>query len=133
MTDRFARVSRVLVRVFVLNLAVAVSKIALGYATGAVSILSDGFHSLTDTASNVVALVGVRLANAPPDEDHPYGHRKFETMASVGILIFLVLVLMQVLNAAVDRLREGGSPTVEALSFVVMGGTLVVNLGVVFY
>jgi cation diffusion facilitator family transporter len=131
--DRFAQVSGVLVRVFFLNLLVAVSKIALGYATGAVSILSDGFHSLTDTASNVVALVGVRLANEPPDEDHPYGHRKFETMASVGILIFLVLVMMQVLNAAVGRLREGGSPTVEALSFVVMGGTFLVNLGVVFY
>lgn len=133
MTDRFARVSQVLVRVFFLNLVVAVSKIALGYATGAVSILSDGFHSLTDTASNVVALVGVRLANEPPDEDHPYGHRKFETMASMGILIFLVLVLMQVLNAAIDRLRDGGSPTVEALSFVVMGSTFLVNLGVVFY
>ena len=83
------RSSRVLVSVLVLNLVVAVAKIALGYVTGAVSVLSDGFHSLTDAASNVVALVGVRVARQPPDEDHPYGHRKFETMASVGILVFL--------------------------------------------
>jgi cation diffusion facilitator family transporter len=130
---RYARVSRVLVNVFVLNLLVAVSKIALGYATGAVSILSDGFHSLTDTASNVVAFVGVRMAGAAPDKEHPYGHRKFETLASVGILVFLVLVLIQVLRAAIARLAGGGAPVVEALSFAVMGGTSLVNLGVVRY
>ena len=131
--ERYARVSAVLIQVFFLNLLVAVSKIALGYATGAVSILSDGFHSLTDTASNVVALVGVRIASQPPDEDHPYGHRKFETMASVGILIFLILVLLQVVNAAVERFRTGGAPIVEALSFAVMGGTFLINLFVVIY
>jgi len=75
----------------------------------------------------------VRLAGEPPDEDHPYGHRKFETMASVGILIFLVLVLFEVLSAAVERLRSGGEPTITALTFVVMGGTFLINLGVVLY
>ena len=82
------------------------SKIALGYYTGAVSILSDGFHSLTDSASNVVALVGVSVARRPPDANHPYGHRKYETMASLGILVFLVVVLVEVLTAAADRLRQ---------------------------
>ena len=62
MTDRYSAVTTVLWRVLFVNLAVAVAKIALGYATGAVSILSDGFHSLTDSASNVVALVGVSAA-----------------------------------------------------------------------
>jgi cation diffusion facilitator family transporter len=105
----------------------------LGLAYGAVSVLSDGFHSLTDTASNIVALVGVRIASRPPDEDHPYGHRKFETMASVGILIFLVLVLIEVLSAAVERLRSGGEPVINTITFVVMGGTFLINLAVVFY
>ena len=50
---------------------VALAKIVFGYSSGAISILSDGFHSLTDTASNVVGLVGVRAARKPPDEDHP--------------------------------------------------------------
>ena len=83
-------------------------KIALGHATGAISILSDGFHSLTDSASNVVGLVGVSVARRPPDENHPYGHRKYETMASLGILVFLIVVLVQVLGAAYDRLVNGG-------------------------
>jgi cation diffusion facilitator family transporter len=131
--DRYAAVSRVLRRVFFLNLVVAVAKIALGSLTGAISVLSDGFHSLTDTASNIVALVGVRIAKQPPDTEHPYGHRKFETMASLGILVFLLIVLVQVLWAAVERLSAGTAPNVTALSFVVMGLTFFINLGVVLY
>ena len=131
--DRYASVSRVLVRVLFLNLIVAIAKIVLGTITGAVSVLSDGYHSLTDGASNIVALVGVRLSQRPPDADHPYGHRKFETMASVAILLFLLLVLMQVLWAAVERLRTPEVPTIQALSFAVMGVTLTVNMCVVWY
>ena len=77
----------------VLNLAVAAAKIAFGYTSGAISILSDGFHSLTDAASNVVGLVGVRAAHRPPDADHPYGHRKYETVAAAAVTVFLLLVL----------------------------------------
>jgi cation diffusion facilitator family transporter len=131
--DRYTAVSRVLFRVLVLNLAVAGAKIALGLATGAISILSDGFHSLTDGASNIVALVGVRMASQPPDKEHPYGHRKFETMASVGILLFLLLVLVQVLWAAFDRIVSPAAPEVNVLSFVVMSVTFAINVAVVKY
>jgi cation diffusion facilitator family transporter len=130
---RSAEVAAVLYRVLFLNLIVAAAKIALGMSTGAVSVLSDGYHSLTDTASNVVGIIGVRIAGAPPDRDHPYGHRKFETMASVGILIFLLLVLREVLSAAWERFQGGGEPVITALTFIVMGATSAVNLGVVFY
>ncbi len=124
---------RVLYHVLVLNLAVALVKIVLGYATGAVSILSDGFHSLTDSGSNVVALVGVSIARRPPDENHPYGHRKYETMASLAILVFLVIVLVQVLSATYDRLLNGGTPRVFPEGIAIMTLTLVTNILVVAY
>jgi cation diffusion facilitator family transporter len=119
--------------VLVVNLAVAIAKIVLGYLTGAVSILSDGFHSLTDSASNVVALVGISAARRPPDADHPYGHRKYETMASLGILVFLVIVLVQVVSAAADRLLNGGTPRVFPEGIGLMTITLIVNIAVVRY
>ena len=131
--ERYSSVVRVLYRVLLLNLAVALVKIVLGAATGAVSILSDGFHSLTDSASNVVALIGVSVARRPPDDDHPYGHRKFETMASLGILLFLTIVLIQVLSAAYSRLLNGGTPRVFPEGIAVMSVTLMVNLFVVGY
>ena len=132
-TDRYSAVVRVLNRVLVLNLGVAFAKIVLGYSTGAVSILSDGFHSLTDSASNIVALIGVSIARRPPDENHPYGHRKYETMASLGITLFLVLVLFQVLAAAYDRFVNGGTPRVFPEGIAIMTTTLVINLFVVAY
>src|SRR3954469_9278920 len=131
--SRHQAVSRVLARVLVLNLAVALAKLVLGYATGAVSVISDGFHSLTDAASNVMGLVGLRASRKPPDEDHPYGHRKYETLAAAGIFVFLLFVVMEVTRAAINRLYGGASPSVSALSFAVMIVTLAINFLVVKY
>jgi cation diffusion facilitator family transporter len=114
-------------------LAVAGAKLIFGYATGVVSMISDGFHSLTDTASNVMGLAASRVSRKPPDEDHPYGHRKFETLAAAGIFVFLLLVVVEVVRAALDRIGGTGSPQVTGWSFAVMLGTLVINLFVVRY
>jgi cation diffusion facilitator family transporter len=131
--SRHNAVTRVLLRVLVLNLVVAGAKLTLGYATGAVSIISDGFHSLTDSASNIMALVGMRASGKPPDVDHPYGHRKYETLAAAGIFVFLLLVVVEVTRAALHRLAGGSAPEVTALSFGVIIATLIVNVGVVRY
>ena len=132
--QRYASVSRVLIRVLLLNLVVALAKIAFGYASGAISILSDGFHSLTDAASNVVRLVGVNAARLPPDEDHPYGHRKYETVAAAAIVLFLLLVMVEVLRNALNHLAGRAAPhEISVASFVVMIVTVGINLLVVRY
>ena len=118
----------------VLNLAVAIAKIAFGYASGAISILSDGFHSLTDSASNVVGLVGIRAAGQPPDADHPYGHRKYETVAAAALAVFLLLMFVEVLRNAFNHLSGRTAPhEISIASFVVMLATIGVNLFVVSY
>ena len=112
----------------------AFAKIVFGYATGAISILSDGFHSLTDAASNVVGLVGVRAAGRPPDEDHPYGHRKYETVAAAAVTIFLLLVMLEVLRNAFNHLSGRAAPhEISLASFAVMLATVGVNLFVIRY
>ncbi len=133
-SERYADVSRVLTRVLFLNLAVAVAKIGYGYSSGAISILSDGFHSLTDTASNVVGLVGVHAARRPPDDDHPYGHRKYETVAAIGVVGFLALVMLEVLRNAFNHLTgRSAPPDISAVGFIVMALTVAVNIIVVRY
>jgi cation diffusion facilitator family transporter len=132
--SRYTAVARVLVRVFVLNLGVALAKIVFGYLSGAVSVLSDGFHSLIDASSNVVGLIGIRAASQPPDEDHPYGHRKFETVAAYGFMGFILLVMLEVLRNAFNHLAGRTEPhTISAASFIVMAVTVVVNLFVIRY
>ena len=130
---RYDAVNRVLFRVLILNLVVAGAKLVFGYATGAVSIISDGFHSLTDSASNVLGLVGVRASLKPPDDDHPYGHRKYETLAAAGMFIYLLFVVVEVSRAALNRLAGGPAPHITAMSFIVMIVTLAINLLVVRY
>jgi cation diffusion facilitator family transporter len=132
-SNRYSDVRRVLYRVLAANLIVALAKIGLGYATGAISIVSDGYHSLTDSASNVVALIGISVARRPPDRNHPYGHRKYETFASLGIMIFLILVLVEVLQTSIERLLTGTTPRVFPEGIGLMAATLIINLFVVSY
>ncbi|MCM3879609.1 MAG: cation diffusion facilitator family transporter [Vicinamibacterales bacterium] len=132
-SERYSEVRTVLIRVLALNLFVALVKIVFGHATGTISILSDGYHSLTDAASNVAALVGLWVARKPPDKNHPYGHRKFETLSAAVIALFLALIVMEIAQTAFDRFRSGGAPQVTALSFAVMLVTLGVNIAVVRY
>ncbi len=126
--SRQRRVRSVLLAVLGLNLAVAGAKIALGLAIGSLAMSADGIHSLLDSASNVVALIGLAIASRPPDPNHPYGHHRFETLTSLGIATFMLLALFGILQGAWSRLQSGGVPEVTTLSFVVMGATLTVNL-----
>ncbi len=130
---RLRTVRRILAVVLGLNLAVAAAKLICGWAISSISMLADGFHSLTDSASNVVGLVGISLAARPPDEDHPYGHRKLETLAALFIGALLAMTAWEVLLSCFERLRSGGVPEVTTASFVVMGVTLAINLAVSIY
>jgi len=130
---RHREVARVLTRVLFFNIAVAAAKLALGYASGAVSVVSDGYHSLADSTSNIIGLVGLRISSKPPDADHPYGHSKFETLAAGGIFVFLVLAVFEIGRAAVKRLGAAEPAHVGWISFAVMLATLVINVAVVVY
>jgi cation diffusion facilitator family transporter len=121
-------VRRVLVWVLLANLAVAAAKILLGKLTGAISVEADGYHSLVDASSSVVGLVGIATAARPPDANHPYGHRRFELFAALVIGMFLMLACYEILSSAYHRLVTGAIPQVSWVSFVVMLGTLAVNL-----
>jgi cation diffusion facilitator family transporter len=123
----FGRVKRVLWQILGVNLLVAVAKIGVGLATGSISMVADGFHSTMDSSSNVIGLVSLVIAARPPDADHPYGHQKFETFATLGIGLLLLLAGWNVLTAALTRLTEGGAPEVSVLSFAVMTVTLTIN------
>ena len=119
MDGRSRGVSRVLVRVLFLNLAVAAAKLILGYATGTVSVISDGYHSLTDSTSNVMGLIGLRIAGKPPDANHPYGHQKAEYLWAVVEGALIVVAALLIFRAAYFGFVEPKplNANVEGLSF----------------
>jgi cation diffusion facilitator family transporter len=85
------------------NAAIMLLKGGVGLATGSLAILSDAVHSLTDLANNVVAWVVVRWSVRPPDEGHPYGHRKFETVAVFLLATLLVVTAFELARSALGR------------------------------
>ena len=132
--SRQAQVQRVLCVVLVLNLAVALAKLLYGTLTHSISMRADGVASLFDTVSNVVGIVGMAAAARPADENHPYGHAKFETYASAAIGLMLVWAAFNVGRDAWEALTGGaGAMHVNAGSYAVMLATLAVNVGVSRY
>lgn len=129
-TKRLDEVRFVLWGVLCLNLAVAFSKLGYGLFTAALSLQADGFHSLFDGISNVVGLVGIWFAAAPPDHEHPYGHKKFESLAAATIGLMLVGTCVYLLMRASEALGAGSAPHVTNVSFGIMIMTMLVNTGI---
>lgn len=126
-------VQRILWQILILNILVAIGKIVVGVLTGAIALIADGVHSSFDGASNVIALIAQRIASQPPDDDHPYGHERFETVATLAIGGLLLLTAWELLQVGVGRLLSGGEPTLHPAQFVVLVATLAINIFVAIY
>jgi cation diffusion facilitator family transporter len=126
-------VRRVLWITLGLNVAISASKIVVGKLSHSQSMVADGYHSLMDGANNVVGLVVSTFAHRPPDEGHPYGHRKFESAAAILIGLALLALAWEVGDDALANLHAPRTPAIGPLSWVVMLGTLVANVFIARY
>jgi cation diffusion facilitator family transporter len=128
-------IRRVLYITMGLNLIAMAAKLAVGYWTGALSLIADGYDSLFDAAGNVIGLVGIYIASRPADREHPYGHRKFETMSAIAISLLLFITTWELLESAWERLRDPELivPEINAWSFGSLVVSILVHVAVVLY
>ncbi len=133
MSKDYRQVQKVLLQVLVLNWLVAAAKIFFGLLSRSASMTADGFHSLSDGTSNIIGLIGVRFCSRPKDEDHPYGHKKYETLFALGIAVMLFMVAVRLFKEGFTRFFHPVVPSIDAMSFVVMAVTLMVNIIVMLY
>ena len=131
--DYSSRVRKVLVYTLILNSLVAFAKVFYGYITNSIAMTSDGFHSLFDGVSNVIGLIGIWIAANPPDRDHPYGHRKYETLFTIIIAAMLFMTCFQILKKVYASLFENNMSVVTETSFAIMIFTMAVNIFVMAY
>lgn len=131
--DVYKKIQFILFITFVANMLVAIFKIIIGIATKSTSITADAFTSVADGLSNVIAVLGIYFASKPEDENHPYGHAKIETVASLLIGLFLAYTGIKVMMEAVDKIKNPVHPDITAVSIVVMIFTLIVNGFVSYY
>lgn len=131
--ERRWQIARVLWAILGLNLIVALAKLIYGYRSGALGLTADGVHSLLDGASNVVGLVAISAAGKPPDVNHPYGHRKYETFAALAIVMMMFFGCLEIVTGVFERFRAPAVPRIGAVGYAVIVTTLLVNVFVVWY
>lgn len=108
------------------NVLVLIAKVAVGYATGSLAVMGDAIHSLTDVFNNVLAWLVIRLSCLPPDREHPYGHRKFETLAVFFLASLLVVLAFQLALHAINK--EDSKVVNSAWGLGIMLCVLAVNI-----
>jgi cation diffusion facilitator family transporter len=127
-------VRRVLLGILVANLVVVVVKVGVGLASGSLGVMGSALDSAIDSANNVLALIVTAVAAKAPDEEHPYGHGKFETLGALALVGFLCVSSFELLRGAVNHLTSGGHPLpVTNAQVGVLAATLFVNAGVARY
>ncbi len=131
---RTAAVQRTLAVILVLNAIVVGVKVVVAFRTGSLTVLGATLESFLDAMNNVIAMVIVALAARGPDEDHPYGHDKFETMGAIGIVGFLSISCFELIRGGVTRLiAPEAMAAPEPRELVLLGTTAIVNVVVVWY
>lgn len=108
------------------NLVVLGAKLAVGISTGSLAIIGDAIHSFTDVLNNGVAWLVVKHSSAPPDAEHPYGHRKFETLAVFGLATLLAVFAFELAFQAIRR--EDSVVTTGGWELLLMLAVLVINV-----
>lgn len=110
------------------NIVVAIAKIIIGTLINSSSMTADGFHSITDGSSNIIGLIGIGLASKPVDDDHPYGHKKFETLTGLFIVGMLTFLGFKIIIEAFSKFMHPIRPEITVESIIVMIITLGINI-----
>lgn len=117
-----------------LNVVVVAAKVLVGWKTGALTVLGSAVESGLDFVNIATGMVLVAVAAREPDEDHPYGHEKFESLGTLAIVGFLSISCFELLRQAIVQLARGETPRAPTtMDLAVLIGAAAVNGCVVWY
>ncbi|MES1149693.1 MAG: cation diffusion facilitator family transporter, partial [Bradyrhizobium guangdongense] len=108
--------------------AMAVAKFAVGIAIGSLALISEALHSSVDVIATIITWLVVRVSDAPADDEHHYGHGKFESLSALFVIALLYVLAGGILVESWSRLSEGAAPPkISTIAFVVLAVDIVVN------
>ena len=110
------------------NLLLFTMKLLVGTLAASVSITADAMNNLSDATSSIVTLLGFKLAEKPADEDHPYGHARFEYLSGLGVAVMIIVIGFELAKSSVEKILN---PTAVEFGFAtcaVLLGSIVVKL-----
>ena len=111
-----------------LNTLLCAAKAAIGLAAGSISIVADALNNLSDAASNIISLLGFKLAGKPADADHPYGHGRYEYLAGLTVAVLVLVVGVELARGSIDKLMNPSPVEYSAALVVVLALSIAVKL-----
>ena len=110
------------------NALLFAGKLLAGILTGSVSITADAMNNLSDASSSIVTLLGFRLAQQPPDEDHPYGHARFEYLSGLAVAVMIMLIGFELAKSSVEKILNPTAVEFSGIAAAVLLGSICVKL-----
>ena len=110
------------------NLILSIIKITVGVISSSVSIMADGFNNLSDMASSLITMIGIKLANMPADKEHPFGHGRMEYLSALVVAFMVMLVGAQFIKSSVDRILNPTKVSFEIIPFILLLISLILKL-----
>ena len=117
----------------VCNVCLAGSKLAVGKLAGSMSITADGLNNLSDAASSIVTLTGFKLAEKPADKEHPYGHARFEYLASLTVAVMILFIGFELAKSSVEKVLHPVAVEFSLLSMIVLIASILVKAGMMIF
>ncbi len=112
----------------VCNLLLFAGKLLVGLISGAVSIVADAMNNLSDAASSIVTLIGFKLAERPADEDHPYGHARYEYLSGLAVAALILLIGFELAKSSFEKILHPAAVSFTVPTVAVLIGSIFVKL-----
>ena len=110
------------------NLLLFAGKLTVGLLSGSMSITADAMNNLSDAASSIVTLLGFRLAERPADEDHPYGHARYEYLSGLAVAALILLIGFELAKDSVGKILNPTAVEFSLVTALVLVGSILVKL-----
>ena len=110
------------------NLLLFAGKLLVGTLSGSVSITADAMNNLSDASSSIVTLLGFKLAQMPPDEDHPYGHARFEYLSGLAVAVMIMFIGLELGKSSLEKILNPTAVALNLVSICVLLGSIAVKL-----
>lgn len=117
----------------VINVFLFGGKFLAGFISGSVAVTADAFNNLSDAGSSVISLIGFRLASQKPDPEHPFGHGRFEYIASLIISMIIILMGFELGKDSVGRIVTPEKVEYSALTFAILGVSILAKFYMFIY
>ena len=117
----------------VINIFLFGGKFLAGFISGSVAVTADAFNNLSDAGSSVISLIGFRLASQKPDPEHPFGHGRFEYIASLIISMIIILMGFELGKDSVGRIVTPEEVEYSVLTFVILGVSILAKFYMFIY